>query len=215
MAALRYRKVWFSVVAMLTLSVAPARAAAAPASQVQSPRDGQRDFDWEFGCWKTSVRVLRNPLSGKAPDWAEYQGTSLVRPILGGHFNLVELRVQGAAGTIEGSALRLYEAQKHRWTLNYANARNGLLTAPVEGAFDGSGRGTFYANDTLDGRPIKVRFIITVSSNRTAHFEQAYSADGGSAWELNWIADDTFLGSADHACSLASAAYSSPSPAGK
>jgi hypothetical protein len=23
------------------------------------------------------------------------------------------------------------------------------------------------------------------------HFEQAFSADGGKTWEVNWIADDT------------------------
>lgn len=163
---------------------------APPEPLVRSQRDGQHDFDWEFGTWRTKVRVLRNPLSGMQPNWAEYQGTSTVRPILGGRFNLVELSVAGPSGRIEGASLRLYEPQKHLWTLNYANVRDGLLTAPVKGSFDERGRGTFLADDTLNGRPIKVRFIITVGSARTAHFEQAFSADGGSTWELNWIADD-------------------------
>ena len=30
-------------------------------------RDGQHDFDWEWGRWTTKVRVLRNPLSGESP----------------------------------------------------------------------------------------------------------------------------------------------------
>ena len=127
------------------------------------------------------------------PNWAEYQGTSTVRPILGGRFNLVELSIAGPSGRIEGASLRLYGPQKHLWTLNYANVRDGLMTAPVEGSFDERGRGIFLADDTLNGRPIKVRFIITVASTRTAHFEQAYSADGGSTWELNWIADDALI----------------------
>ena len=216
MAAFRYKDLCLSVAAVLLgSSLAPARAEPAPTPPAASSRDGQHDFDWEFGCWKTSVRVLLSPLSGQSPDWAEYVGTSLVRPVLGGHFNLVELRVQGPHGKIEGSALRLYESEKRLWTLNYANARNGLLTAPVEGSFDGHGRGTFYAKDTLDGRPIKVRFIITVSPNHRAHFEQAYSADGGSVWELNWIADDTLLGSANGTCRLSSAVSPSPSSLGK
>ena len=59
-----------------------------------SARDGQRDFDFEIGTWTTQVRVLRNPLSGAAADWAEYQGTSIVRPIAGGRANLVELAVE-------------------------------------------------------------------------------------------------------------------------
>jgi hypothetical protein len=164
-------------------------------SQDQSLRDGRHDFDWEFGTWATKVRVLRNPLSEAAPNWAEFEGTSVVRPVAGGRFNLVELSVGGLAGRIEGVALRLYNPQSQRWTLNYANVRSGILTAPVEGTFDGEGRGIFYANDTLDGRPIRVRFIIIDASRTQAHFEQSYSADGGKTWETNWVADDTLIGS--------------------
>jgi len=157
-------------------------------------RDGQHDFDWEWGTWNTRVRVLRNPLSGSAPNWAQYEGKSIVRPALGGRFNLVELTVQGASGRIEGAALRLYRPQAHLWTLNYANVRDGLLIAPVEGTFDEHGKGTFYADDTLDGRPIEVRFSITIVSGREAHFEQSYSADEGANWETNWVAVDTRIG---------------------
>jgi hypothetical protein len=187
---------WLFIAVMTALAVGNARAQAPShlkEPQAQSLRDGQHDFDWEHGTWATKVRVLRNPLSGAKPNWAEYQGTSVVRPILGGRYNLVELSVAGPAGRIEGAALRLYEPQSHRWTLNYANVRDGLLTAPVSGRFDGHGRGIFYADDRLGGRPIKVRFVIRATSNTTAHFEQAYSADGGSTWELNWIADDRRL----------------------
>jgi hypothetical protein len=161
--------------------------------QVQPQRNHQHDFDWEFGKWATKVRVLRNPLSGAAPAWSDYQGTSIVRPVLGGRFNLVELSVAGPAGRIEGAALRLYSAPTRSWTLNYSNVRDGLLTAPVRGGFDRHGRGIFYGDDKLEGRAIKVRFVITAFPNGRAHFEQAYSADGGSTWELNWVADDTLL----------------------
>jgi hypothetical protein len=65
------------------------------------------------------------------------------------------------------------------------------LTAPVYGAFDANGRGMFYGQDSLDGRVILVRFIITRISKSEAHFEQAYSIDGGASWEDNWIAVDT------------------------
>lgn len=154
-------------------------------------RSGQKDFDWEIGTWTTNVRVLRNPLSGQAPNWAEYQGTSLVRPLLAGRANAVELSVEGSAGRIEGVALRLYSPQTRQWNINYAGARNGMLTAPIYGGFDGAGRGAFYGQDMLDGRAILVRFIITRVSTNEARFEQAYSADGGRSWEVNWIAVDT------------------------
>lgn len=156
-----------------------------------APRDGQHDFDWEAGSWATHVRVLRNPLSGAPQEWAEFRGTSIVRPILGGRSNIVELSVKGPNGQIEGVALRLYNPQSRQWSLNYASLRNGALTAPVYGGFDGKGRGLFYGQDMLDGRAILVRFVITSVSPNEARFEQSYSADGGTSWETNWIAVDT------------------------
>lgn len=152
---------------------------------------GAHDFDWEIGAWKTTVRVRTNPLSGETPKWAEYAGTSVVKPLLDGRANFVELSVAGANGKIEGGSLRLYGSQTRQWSLNYANLRNGLLTSPVYGGFDSAGRGRFYGSDTLDGRAILVRFVITKSSADEAHFEQAYSADGGVTWEDNWLAVDT------------------------
>jgi hypothetical protein len=185
----------FRCVALLATFISlpsTAMAAPAPPSQAQAAdRDGQRDFDWEVGTWTTNVRVLRNPLSGKAPDWVEYQGTSVVRPLLDGRANFVELSVSGPGGKIEGGSLRLYNPQARQWSLNYANLRNGALTAPVYGGFDGSGRGAFYGQDMLDGRAILVRFLMTQVSPKEARFEQAYSIDGGVTWENNWIAVDT------------------------
>lgn len=154
-------------------------------------RDGQRDFDWEIGTWETRVRVLRNPLSGEAPAWAEYVGTSVIKPLLDGRANFVELAVAGESGRIEGGSLRLYNPQSRQWNINYASLGNGTLTAPVYGGFDSEGRGTFYGQDTLDGRAILVRFVIIPVSRAEARFEQAYSADGGVTWEVNWIAVDT------------------------
>src|SRR5690349_5838937 len=87
-------------------------------------RDGQKDFDWEIGTWTTKVKVRRNPLSGTAPDWAEYQGTSVVKPLLDGRANFVELSVAGPRGKIEGGSLRLYSPKARQWSLNYANLSN-------------------------------------------------------------------------------------------
>ena len=66
-----------------------------------------------------------------------------------------------------------------------------MLTAPVFGEFNADGRGLFYGQDTLEGRTILVRFVITQASPKEARFEQAYSIDGGQSWEDNWIAVDT------------------------
>jgi len=163
---------------------------AVPAAMA-APGSAAHDFDWEVGTWTTKVRIRTNPLSGEAGRWVDYAGASVVKPLLNGRANFVELSVAGAAGKIEGGSLRLYGTQSGQWSLNYANLRNGLLTAPVYGGFDGSGRGLFYGPDTLKGRAILVRFTITKVSPNEAQFEQAYSADGGVSWENNWIAVDT------------------------
>ena len=171
------------------LSVCLALASPAPVA-AEPAHSGARDFDWEIGTWTTSVRVRTNPLSGEAGKWAEYNGTSIVKPLLEGRANFVELSVAGAGGKIEGGSLRLYGSQSGQWSLNYANLRNGLLTAPVYGGFRADGRGLFYGPDTLDQRAILVRFEITKISADEARFVQAYSADGGVTWEDNWIAVD-------------------------
>ena len=151
--------------------------------------DGQKDFDWEIGSWTTKLKRLKSPLSGSTA-WLDYQGTSEVRPVMGGRANLVELKVEGPAGSIEGASLRLYNPQARQWSLNFASANGGVLTPAPIGAFHG-GCGEFYAQDSWNGRAILVRFVISDITPNSARFEQAFSADGGKSWEVNWIAIDT------------------------
>jgi hypothetical protein len=182
---------------LICAAVAPALAAAPSeprpsANAAPALRDGSHDFDWEIGSWTTRLRYLPEPLTG-SNRWLEYSGTSDVGAVLGGRANLVELSVAGTAGRIEGASLRLYNPQARQWTLNFANIRNGQLTAPMHGAFDANGRGLFYGVDTVDGRAVLVRFVISDVTPNSARFEQAYSADAGATWEVNWIASDTRL----------------------
>jgi hypothetical protein len=151
--------------------------------------NGQQDFDWEFGTWKTELQRLKKPLSG-SQEWVEYSGTSVVKPVLDGRANLVELRVSGPGGRIEGVSVRLFNPQARQWSLNWASAGNGALTRPVHGEFRG-GRGEFFGEEELDGRIVLVRFTISKTGNDTARFEQSYSDDQGRTWETNWIAIDT------------------------
>lgn len=160
-----------------------------------APGDGQHDFDWEIGTWKTELRRLAKPLSG-SQEWVEYTGTSVVSKVLDGRANLVELRVAGPTGNIEGVSLRLYNPQAGQWSLHYAGVRNGTLTRPVHGVFR-NGRGEFYGQEDLDGKAILVRFVISDITPDSARFEQAYSDDGGRNWETNWIAVDTRIGDAE------------------
>lgn len=159
------------------------------AADTPAQRDGQHDFDWEIGTWDTHLLRLQQPLAGSTT-WVEYEGTSVVRKVWDGRANLVELDVQGPAGSIEALSLRLYNPESRQWSLNFASSRAGTMAVPAVGEFR-NGRGVFYNQDTWDGRPILVRFIIECQVQDVCKFEQSFSDDDGKTWELNWIATDT------------------------
>ena len=157
--------------------------------QAQTQRDGQHDFDFEIGTWKTHLRRLQRPLTG-SNSWLEYEGTTVVRKVWNGRANLAELKVSGPSGQLEGLSLRLYNQQSRQWSLNFANINSGILSPPTIGEFK-DGRGEFYNQETYEGRAILVRFVITKNKEDQYRFEQAFSDDGGKTWEVNWIAVDT------------------------
>jgi hypothetical protein len=82
-------------------------------------RDGQGDFDFNIGTWKTHVSRLKHPLTN-SNTWAEYNGLSDVRKVWNGRASFFELEVDGPEGHIEGVGLRLYNPESHQWSLNWA-----------------------------------------------------------------------------------------------
>jgi hypothetical protein len=154
-----------------------------------APADGPHDFDFALGTWTTRLSRLQRPLTG-SKDWVEYVGTTVVRAVWGGRAQLVELDVAGPAGRIEGLSLRLYDPETRLWSLNYASARGGGMFPPSIGGF-AEGKGTFTSDESMDGRKVRVRFVVTRVTADEYRYEQAFSADEGRTWEVNWIATDT------------------------
>jgi hypothetical protein len=161
----------------------------AQANPSLQPKDGQHDFDFEIGTWKTHLRRLLHPLSGST-EWADYDGVTTVRSLWDGRANLVELDASGSAGQLRAMSLRLYNAGSRQWSLNFASSSGGQMSTPAIGVFK-QGRGEFYDQETLGSRAILVRFVILPQGPDSCRFEQSFSDDGGKTWELNWIADDT------------------------
>ncbi|MEP6862350.1 MAG: hypothetical protein ABJE66_17120 [Deltaproteobacteria bacterium] len=160
----------------------------APAPAVPSAHN--TDFDFEMGTWHTHLKRLVHPLTGSTT-WVEMDGTSIIRTVWGGRANLVELEVTGANGQkTDGLSLRLYDPTTKTWSLNYANAAMGTMTAPAIGTFNG-GRGEFYDHEIYDGRTVYVRGVFSDITRNSYRFEQAFSTDEGKTWELNWVAVDT------------------------
>ena len=102
----------------------------------------------------------------------------------------MELEADGPKGHIEALSLRLYNPESHQWSLNFSNSSGGTMSQPTIGEFK-NGRGEFFDQETLNGRTIFVRFVISDITPNSCRFEQAFSDDGGKTWEVNWIATDT------------------------
>src|SRR5947209_20180493 len=122
-----------SILTVSLLSISPHSASATDAEQTQSPpatSDGQRDFDFAVGTWKTRVRRLLKPLSG-SNDWVEGTGTVSTRKVWGGRAELEELTMDTGDTHLKGLALRLYNPKTHQWRLHWANANKGVLSDPT------------------------------------------------------------------------------------
>lgn len=165
--------------------------AACPAGATCS---GQHDFDFEFGSWTVRLQRLAHPLAGSHA-WVHYAGTNVDRRVWGGRANLGELEVANGTDRIEGLSLRLYEPRTCEWNIYFANSGFPSIGIPTVGSF-ANGRGTFYDDERLAGRPIRVRFTFSGISSSAFRFEQSFSPDAGKTWEVNWIADFTRVKSA-------------------
>ncbi|HEY1992140.1 MAG TPA: hypothetical protein VGH71_06720 [Gammaproteobacteria bacterium] len=154
----------------------------------------QHDFDWQLGRWDIHMRRMLKPLSA-AETWTTYDGTVDVYKVWGGRADLAEIDTRGPTGQLQFLSLRLYEPKSHQWTLNFAHAGSDLVGSPMHGQFH-DGKGAFYDQSTLDGKAILERFSFGDITAGSAQDQQAFSADGGKTWEVNWINDQTRRGPA-------------------
>jgi hypothetical protein len=165
----------------------PASPQAALAAGPQQLRDGQHDFDFHFGTWKTHIRRLVHPLSGSTT-WVELDGTVTTRKVWDGRANLEELEAGNATTHFKGLTLFLYNPESHQWSQSFANINSGTLTqTPLIGEFK-DGRGELFDQETFNGRTILVRFVWSDITPDSHHVEQAFSDDGGKTWEPNFVA---------------------------
>ena len=143
-----------------------ANMAASGAAQKSVERDGQHDFDFEVGSWKIHLKRRLNPLTG-SNKWVEFDGTSVTRKVWDGRSQIEEFETDSPTGHIEGLTLRLYNPESHQWSLYWANSKDGKMFVPQIGEFK-NGRGEFYAQDTLNGKLIFVRFIWSNTTSKYA-----------------------------------------------
>jgi len=148
------------------------------------------DFDFFMGSWKCRHRYLVKRLAG-CHDWIEFGGSCVARKILDGFGNMDENDIDLPGAAYHGMSLRTWDPASKLWSIYWLDSRRpGDLFPPVHGGFE-KGVGTFHGNDTLDGRPIRVRFTWSRTTDSSPRWEQAFSLDNGSTWEPNWSMDFT------------------------
>jgi hypothetical protein len=167
--------------------LAAAHIACVAATASPAARDSSHDFDFAMGTWKTHSSRLLQPLTGSRA-WVEMDGVTVVTPVWGGRGNLAEYTADGPGSHVQLLALRLYDPQSGQWNLNFATSARGTLAAPAYGEFK-NGRIDFFDQEPLSGRMILVRFSLWPVDRDTARSEQAFSADGGQSWEVNWTTE--------------------------
>jgi hypothetical protein len=146
------------------------------------------DFDFQIGRWHVTHRRLKQRLAGST-DWEVFRGTCTMMPVLGGNGNIEDNVLEISSGTYRAVALRSFDAATATWAIWWLDGRSPhTLDVPVIGAFK-AGIGTFYADDTFNTLPIRVRFTWAATDTATPRWEQAMSRDAGSTWETNWTMD--------------------------
>jgi hypothetical protein len=136
-------------------ALALSAATAQPGAASPTVRDGQHDFDFNFGVWKTHIRRLKEPLTGST-DYVEMNGTVTVRKLWNGRAQLEEIEVDGPAGQWQGLTLFLYDPKAHQWSQTFVNSAVGSLSGGLIGEFRDR-RGELYAQQSLGGRSTLIR----------------------------------------------------------
>lgn len=167
------------------LAIAGVLASSEHAAAAQSA-EAQR-FDFLHGRWNVTHRKLKDRLAN-SKEWFEFPGTLSVAPILGGLGNFDENVLSDPNGVYQASSLRLFNPGAQQWSIWWFDSRLPAVEPPVVGGFQGN-KGTFYAQDVFEGRPIRVRTTYEPLSPDRAQWTQAFAPEGTENWEVNWVMD--------------------------
>jgi hypothetical protein len=168
------------------------RSAATPTPLPLRTETDRAPDDWAFlaGRWAVRHRKLRKRLAG-SQDWDLFGGTFVNWPTLGGNGNAGDNLMEAPSGTFRGLGFRAWDPATREWLSWWLDGRNpGQIGKPLRGRFV-DGIGTYLSDDEHEGRPVKARVTWSRITGKTARWEQAFSADGGVTWEVNWTSDFT------------------------
>lgn len=138
------------------------------------------DFDFFHGTWDVRNRRLT------AEGWDEFPAHCTVRKLLG-NIGFIDEMVFPTLDSA-GHTIGLYNSTLDSWAHYWVSTSNGVLQPPVYG-LPGSPL-EMQGEDTIDGKPARVRYLWTVISHDELRWEQAFAFDS-ETWETNWVMECT------------------------
>ncbi|HKV76408.1 MAG TPA: hypothetical protein VJN95_17950 [Gemmatimonadales bacterium] len=192
------RRILSGLSAALLACTQPAPVKTADASAATAPQDSappgytttrtgsEHDFDYFAGGWTTRQHRLKVRGVGST-EWEDFPGTLCMSLYLDGMATVDELIFPTKGWS--GLTVRLFDREKHQWSIYWVSSKTGRLDSPVLGGFDGN-HGEFFGEDTDSGHVVHVRYQWDMVDHDHARWQQAASYDGRT-WETNWTADFT------------------------
>ena len=96
-------------------------------------------------------------------------------------------------GDFKGMGVRVWLPEQRKWADHWTAAADGVVNPPQLGSFIG-GAGLFLADDTDDGKPVKIRAVWDRITPTSCRWYQCMSKDDGATWEYGWYMDWTRVG---------------------
>jgi hypothetical protein len=172
------------------VALAHAQTGSPAMAHAPAPTGHEHDWDWLVGNWSVRHHRLKARLAG-SKEWEDFNGSSVEHLTMGGLGTVDDNVIELPVGTYRAVGIRAFDPKAGQWSIWWLDSRYpDRIEPPVRGGFK-DGIGTFVGDDTFNGKPIKVRFQWSKITATSAHWEQAFSPDGGATWETNWTMEFT------------------------
>jgi hypothetical protein len=182
---------WSTVACARSQPLAAPAGAHPPTGAATAAAGAAMGFDFLQGRWRVRNRRLVARLQAST-QWQEFDAELEGQRLMGGIANVDCLHIPRFVDgkPLDVLDLKVFDPEAHTWTLIQADSRSGQLGKPLVGRFS-AGRGEFFCDDTVDGKPIRVVSRWSDISSTSVRWEQAFSPDAGTTWETNWQAELT------------------------
>ena len=149
---------------------------------------GAHDFDFLMGDWRVRHRIKRPRPDGT---WSEFEGDCSERPLMGGRANVEEHRFERPTGVdLRRRGPRLRPEDRRMGHLVDRQPRAARRHGPAhERPLRERRRHVLFGQRARRQADQGAFHLVRAPSDGKPHWEQAYSADGGKTWAVNWIMD--------------------------